>query len=169
MASLQLPNCKKKSAAHKNGFEVLVKHLIHPDGLLILLISAKIHQVYESVLDFCHFPLVSISVSPNVSAGFGTERVSESLLHLHKDCCLLLYICLCLQIPLLVPDEISGVLVRCCTAVWGWSPVPTRESLRQITPGQCEHRPQLILLHRSGEDKEVLSCISTLCLWSAWF
>ena len=24
MASLQLPNCKKKSAAHKNGFEVLV-------------------------------------------------------------------------------------------------------------------------------------------------
>ena len=24
MTSLQLPNCKKKSAAHKNGFEVLV-------------------------------------------------------------------------------------------------------------------------------------------------
>ena len=24
MAALQLPNCKKKSAAHKNGFEVLV-------------------------------------------------------------------------------------------------------------------------------------------------
>ena len=24
MASLQLPNCKEKSAAHKNGFEVLV-------------------------------------------------------------------------------------------------------------------------------------------------
>ena len=52
-------------------FHWLIKHLIHPDGLLILLISAKIHQVYESVLDFCHFPLVSISVSPNVSAGFG--------------------------------------------------------------------------------------------------
>ena len=27
MASLQLPNCKKKSAAHKNGFEVLVQVL----------------------------------------------------------------------------------------------------------------------------------------------
>ena len=25
-ASLQLPDCKKKSAAHKNGFEVLVGH-----------------------------------------------------------------------------------------------------------------------------------------------
>ena len=27
MASLQLPNCKKKSAAHKNGFEVLVSNI----------------------------------------------------------------------------------------------------------------------------------------------
>ena len=31
MASLQLPNCKKKSAAHKNGFEVLVGYV---SGLL---------------------------------------------------------------------------------------------------------------------------------------
>ena len=29
MASLQLPNCKKKSAAHKNGFEVLVPLFLH--------------------------------------------------------------------------------------------------------------------------------------------
>ena len=27
MASLQLPNSKKKSAAHKNGFEVLVVNI----------------------------------------------------------------------------------------------------------------------------------------------
>ena len=56
--------------------------------------------------------------------------------------------CLCSQIPLLVADEIK----RRVGAVLCWSPVPTRESLRQITPGQCEHRPQdhAFTSHRRG-------------------
>ena len=39
MASLQLPNCKKKSAAHKNGFEVLV------------VIVDQFHHKYANILN----------------------------------------------------------------------------------------------------------------------
>ena len=49
MASLQLPNCKKKSAAHKNGFEVLVYLVPHSHRILypmiIYVLSQDIHPI----------------------------------------------------------------------------------------------------------------------------
>ena len=44
MASLQLPNCKKKSAAHKNGFEVLVKY----DKYVYLYRTVSVHDLFKA-------------------------------------------------------------------------------------------------------------------------
>ena len=59
MASLQLPNCKKKSVAHKNGFEVLVPL---PFILRVLSHRPPVHRV----ISWCHadirrFDLLQVS------------------------------------------------------------------------------------------------------------
>ena len=63
-------------------------------------------------------------------------------------------------------DE-SGVLVRCCMRVGPLSPLGSHYA--RLHPANVNTGPRFILLHRTSDDKEVLSYISRLCLWSIWF
>ena len=69
MASLQLPKCKKKSAAHKNGFEVLVR----------LIGSVKVDKFDLMFKLFCILTILTVVTSHNVVLEPGRHPLRAAL------------------------------------------------------------------------------------------
>ena len=93
------------------------------------------------------FILISISVFPNVSAGFGKSL--NNFLHLHND---ILDVCICRSHSLFPPDEIKRRVGAVLYERWSVGPLsPLGSHYARLHPANVNTGHWIMLLHRTGE------------------